>query len=301
MMLISGMILALYTFGQMEIEPAHRGNLVFEQVLKEGLKVGAHTLALPAPRLRDGQDAGAERASVEAVAGSAQRLEEMFRDSVTAPYIMQVHDQKLPDGTIRAADVWFVVYADLSEVHPAREAERTDQKEVEVGNMWFQSRLLKPDELRAAGKRPQEKAAGMESWYAHLHARLLDRIEIEATNHVMATQSSESIVVASRTDAAFANGGPSGNRWKSLSPAEGGVAQHAAHPYEGGISYAKLSRVKFKPGAILVEMHMAFVEPAQWFQGAPILRSKFSVAAQDQIRRLRREIARSRNKKKSSQ
>ena len=37
-------------------------------------------------------------------------------------------------------------------------------------------------------------------------------------------------------------------------------------------------------------MHVAFVEPDGWFQGAPILRSKFSVAAQDQIRTLRREL-----------
>ena len=35
---------------------------------------------------------------------------------------------------------------------------------------------------------------------------------------------------------------------------------------------------------------MAFVEPDGWFQGAPILRSKFSVVAQDQIRSLRRGL-----------
>ncbi len=43
-------------------------------------------------------------------------------------------------------------------------------------------------------------------------------------------------------------------------------------------------------------MHMAFVEPDGWFQGAPILRSKFSAVAQDQIRSLRRGLARKREK-----
>ena len=62
------------------------------------------------------------------------------------------------------------------------------------------------------------------------------------------------------------------------------------------MSYAKISRLDLKPRAILVEMHMAFVEPDGWFQGAPILRSKFSVVAQDQVRSLRRELA----KKKSN-
>ena len=63
-------------------------------------------------------------------------------------------------------------------------------------------------------------------------------------------------------------------------------------PYPGGISYTKISRLAFRPSALLVEMHGAFVEPREWFQGGPILRSKFSVVAQDQIRTLRRELAR---------
>ena len=70
----------------------------------------------------------------------------------------------------------------------------------------------------------------------------------------------------------------------------------ARQPYAGGISYAKISRVAFQPTALFVEMHVAFVEPDGWFQGAPILRSKFSVAAQDQIRTLRRELAKKRSR-----
>jgi hypothetical protein len=42
---------------------------------------------------------------------------------------------------------------------------------------------------------------------------------------------------------------------------------------------------------LLVEAHFAFAEPRAWFDGAPILRSKLSLIAQDQIRRLRRELA----------
>ena len=65
-------------------------------------------------------------------------------------------------------------------------------------------------------------------------------------------------------------------------------------PYSGGISYTKISRLALQPGALLVEIHSDFIEPNDWFQGAPILRSKFSVMAQDQIRSLRRELARHR-------
>jgi hypothetical protein len=104
-------------------------------------------------------------------------------------------------------------------------------------------------------------------------------------------------VIASATDAAFANAGEFSNGWKPLSKPGGAEGAPAARQaYAGGISYAKISRVAFKPGALFVEMHLAFIEPDGWFQGAPILRSKFSLAAQDQIRSLRRELAKQRKK-----
>jgi hypothetical protein len=112
----------------------------------------------------------------------------------------------------------------------------------------------------------------------------------------MASQSSESVVIAARTDPAFDKPGPNGNGWRSIGTAAGGQTPGALQPYAGGISYTKISRLAFQPGALLVEMHGAFVEPRDWFQGAPILRSKFSVVAQDQIRRLRRELARNRGR-----
>ena len=56
----------------------------------------------------------------------------------------------------------------------------------------------------------------------------------------------------------------------------------------------KITRLAAEPNALLVEAHFVYVEPLEWFQGNPILRSKFGVIAQDQIRRLRREIAKKR-------
>jgi hypothetical protein len=291
-MLIHVTILAASLAGQAELEPEHRGNPVYASVLREGLHLGAESVTLPHPLLRDGLAAEQERAAARQVAGSDSHLDELFRDSVTAPYIIKVHDRKTPEATIRSADLWFVVYAGLDQIDPAREAARSDQKEVEAANMWFQSRLLKPEELRAAGIQSETSDAGKNRWYAHLHARLLDRIDFEVTNHVVATQSRTSMVVAAQTDPHFAREGASANVWKSLAKASGGQNENPARPYQGGISYAKMSRVQFKPGAVFVEMHMAFVEPTEWFQGAPILRSKFSVVAQDQIRALRRELSR---------
>jgi hypothetical protein len=296
-MLIPTIFLAACFAGQAKIEPPHDQNPVFTKVVNEGIEAGGQTVRLAAPRLVDGQTADVQRAALKEVAGSDRALDELLRDSVTAPFIIKVRDLKTTDATIRQADIWFAVHGGLKKVDPAREAARTDQKAVEVANMWFQTRLLKADEFRAGGIKLADTGSNGKSWYAHIHAKLLDRIDFEVTNHVVASESSESVVIASATDPSFDNVESLSNGWKSLAPPGSSQADAATrHPYSGGISYAKISRIAFKPGALFVEMHVAFVEPVGWFQGAPILRSKFSVAAQDQIRSLRRELAKQRSK-----
>lgn len=279
------------------LEPQHARNPVHVGVLREGLTADGAAVKLPEPRLRDGMAAAAQRAAMRELAGSDQRLDELLRNSVTAPYLIKVRDVKGTDATIRVVDLWFVVYSDLAAIDPAREAARTDDKEVEAGNMVMRTRILKPAELRAAGIEPRPspgEGSGPSTWYAHVHGRLLDRIELDVTNQVVATRTDESMVVAARTDPAFDRPGPFANGWKPAGAGQEAGAAGALKPYRGGISYTKISRLAFQPGALLVEMHGAFVEPREWFQGAPILRSKFSVVAQDQIRRLRRELARKR-------
>ncbi len=280
------------------VELEHAKNSVYLEVLSQDFPRGGQGLRFPEPRLRDGQDADAQRTALREVAGSDQALGELVRNSVTAPYILKVRDTRAGDATIRAADLWFVVYAEIAQLDPAREAARFDGKEAEAGNMKFQTRLLKAGDLRAAGIAPPAQTPGPHVWYGHIHGRLLDRIEFGVTNQVVGSQSSESIVIAARTDPAFDKAGPHRNGWRSIaaSASAGGQSQGALQPYAGGVSYTKISRLAFQPGALLVEMHGAFVEPQEWFQGAPILRSKFSVIAQDQIRTLRRELARRRGK-----
>ncbi len=166
------------------IEPGHAENSVYVGVLEQGLEANGATVKLPEPRLRDGQAADVQRAALREVAGSDQKLDELVRNSVTAPYIIKVHDVKAEDATIRVIDLWFVVYADIAQIDPARQAEQADNKDVEAGNMAIRTRLLKPEDIRAAGIEPPKGPAGSgpPTWYAHIHGRLLDRIEFDATN-----------------------------------------------------------------------------------------------------------------------
>ncbi len=286
------MLVAILGAEPTQIEAGHAQNPAYRDVLERGLKAEGQVVKLPEPRLRDGEQAEAQRIALREVAGSDRALDELLRNSVTAPYIIKVRDIKADSATIRLADIWFVVYADLKEVNPAKEAARSDGKEVEAGNMAVQTRLLKSDDLRSADITPKTDSPEQTTWYAHVHGRLLGRIELDVTNQVVASQTGESIVLASRTDPAFDKAGPNANGWRPIGANGDGKTGGALKTYPGGVSYTKISRLALKPGALLVEIHSAFVEPHDWFHGAPILRSKLSVIAQDQIRSLRRELAR---------
>ena len=277
------------------LEPAHQRNQVFKEVLREGLKAGGAAVSLPAPTFRDGLDEAGRRAALLEICGSERALSNFLRDSVTAPYILKVNDAKTDDSIIRSIDLWFVIRADLSQLDPVKLIGRTDEKAVEVGNMRFEQRLLTADDLKPRNRTPQLEGDAPH-WFVDLKGRLLDRIAFEAVDEAMATRTDDSMVVAARVDPAFNSPGEHTNHWKNLR--EDGPA----NPYQGGASYAKISRLKLKDAddALIVEVHGAFAEPNAWFQGAPILRSKFSPVIQDQVRRLRRELLKQRPKSNPS-
>ena len=191
--------------------------------MKRGLEAGGQTVKLPAPRLNDGQDAKTQRTVLKEIAGSDGKVEEMLRDSVTAPFIMKVRDTKVVGASIRQADLWFAVHGDLEKIDPDQVAMRTDQTAVEVANMSFQARFLKSDEIRAAGGHLPETGIKRNEWYSHIHSTLLDRIDFEVTNHTVVSRSSQSIVIASATDPSFGQSGSLANAWKPLT--NGSVSQ----------------------------------------------------------------------------
>jgi hypothetical protein len=157
--------------------------------------------------------------------------------------------------------------------------------------MRFETHLLSAEDLKARSLGETDSSDARAEWYTHLTGLLLDKIHVEATTRVFATRSAESVVVASSTARAFDSDEKFPNRWWPIVRKGGRDEAGPAKTYAGGISYVKISRLAWKPEALLVEAHFAFAEPKAWFDGAPILRSKLTLIAQDQIRRLRRELA----------
>jgi hypothetical protein len=273
------------------VEPGHAANPFYQALLEKGWKVGETHVELPAPKLADGASADEERATLRAVAGSGPELDEFLRDSVSARFVFKTHDLPAAGGLVRQADLWFVVRADLDAIDPDKAVEGGEGKEVEAGNMRFQARTIGPEELGKRGIISSERTSPVHESYMHLTGRLLDRVHVEATDRVAATRTEGSWVIASRTDSKFDSDSTLPNRWWPIERKGAREEPGQARPFAGGASYVKISRLATVPGALLVEAHFAFLEPKAWFDGAPVLRSKIGVVAQDRIRALRRELS----------
>ncbi len=268
-------------------EAGHDANPVFRSVVEEGLSAGGATVKLPAPTFRDGQSADEQSAALREVAGSSRGAEEMVQDSISAPHRLRLRDVKAEGATLRSGDLFFVLHGvDLDSIKPNEAFRQARVGEVSAGNMRFGVRVLSPDDLKDA---PPAPSTG-DAWLIHSTGRLLDRIAVESTDRVVASTSADSLVFAARTDSKFGTNGPFPSRWSTIEPKATGDAFGAPQPFAGGMGYMKVTRLKGLDHAAVAEVHFAFAEPTAWFGGDPILRSKFGLIAQDQVRRLRREL-----------
>ena len=59
---------------------------------------------------------------------------------------------------------------------------------------------------------------------------------------------------------------------------------------DGAGMYFKITKLAAPEGALFIEQHVMFAEPAGWFGGANLLRSKLPIAVQDNVRTMRREF-----------
>lgn len=272
-------------------------NPVYESIQGGKVSLAGVVLKFPAPLVSADATAEAEKAALVKLAGSDRAFGELTRDSVTAPLILRTHDEPAgTGGTIRWADLWFVVHASLDEVDPATVgASATEGKTVEAANMKFTGKRLGEKELVARGI-PRNEAKGQKEWYVHVTSRLLGRLHVEATDRIVATKGDGYWLVASRTDPRFDSDGNEPNSWHTIERKGADETAGPAMTYPGGASYVQIKTMASVPGALLIESHVAFFEPKAWFDGAPVLRSKIGVVTQDRVRGLRAEVAKSRKR-----
>lgn len=260
-------------------------NEVYQGLIEHGLRLGGQEVRFPGPAIRDGLTAAQQKAALEKVCGSSARAEDLLRDSVSAPFVLKLEDQEGKNGdVVRVMHLWFAVRADFEKLDPEQFAPG-EAEPVEAANMRFGGKVVPDEEVRARGIEPPKKGkGGAKVWFVHSTGDLLDRIHVEKTTRVEATRSDESLVVVARPAEKIGAEGPAASFWRNTK--DGGGVQ----PYDGGGGYVKVTRYKPEPGVLVVEAHLAFLEPEGWFGGRPILRSKIGIVARDQIRELRREL-----------
>jgi hypothetical protein len=295
---ITAILLAALIADGPEIEPAHAKNEVFCYVLQRGLDVDGKRISLPKPRFYDGQAGGTQKDILIALAESEEQLNEMLDNSPRAPNIFRKDEiqAKADSPVIRIVDLWFIVYADLKQFDAASQVARIDGRKVESGDIKYECHLLKDADVRAAGITLGPEPAGQKTWFTQDLGELPNKVMFEVTQRGVATQTPESVVIATRTDPAFAKGKRPSNFWRKAGDGPGAEGGEISRPYQGGISYAKVSRLAIRPGALIVEMHGAWVEPYEWYEGGGALSTKLKRGADEGIKKLREELAESRPK-----
>jgi hypothetical protein len=264
-------------------------NALYRELREQGVKISPRARTpLPAPTMLDGLDAGGQEKVLTQLTRDEFPLEEFVRKSVVAPQITRFRDIEPSDPKEPAygVDVWFVAYGDLEvlvkqDVHTIFGGNR---KEV-VAHVLTDAELEARSRKRGVTKDCEER-------YVHVDYPMLDRVQIEMTTFSVATRTADSILIASRLDPSFTNDAAFPNRWRAIDrdgdEEAGKPVLGPPHPYECTAFYLKITRLHTPRGALFIEYHRVSTEPGDWFHGANLLRSKFPIVIQSEVRAFRR-------------
>lgn len=263
-------------------------NPLYRELRQQGVDVGAAApVPLPPPTLPDGLDSKKQQAILAGLAGDDFLLEDLVRNSVVAPHLFKYRDlpNTDPQAPAHIVEVWFVAYGDLDALLQKEFLQRalqSAQKERKV-------HLLTEEELA------QRKLAHKENErYSFAEFPVLEKVMLSTTTRTVMSRTADSVIFATKLDPRFVGDPSFPNQWRSMErDSQGAVQLGKPQPYTGTAGYIKVTRLAEPPGALLVEQHMIFAEPKQWFGGANLLRSKLPLLIQNEARAFRREAVKS--------
>jgi hypothetical protein len=265
-------------------------NPVYRTLIEEGVTANGEAYKLPLPALANATTAATQKAVIESVVDERLR-ERFFRDSVVAQHVTKLETKDRADGSrFRIAHFWFAAKADLDHIAADSFLDTITQepRDEDAGA----GRVLTASELKARDiqldnpdpNKPNES-------YGHGEMRLFKKVQIATTNRSYWTQDDHSAVAAMMLDPRFVDDEEFPNRWRKLTRDEAGaLISGEPQPYDGLGGYIKVIQLAEPKGFVLVEGHLVFVEPHDWFRGANLLQSKLPALIQTEIRRVRRAL-----------
>jgi hypothetical protein len=272
-------------------------NRVFSQLVDDGIEVDGREVKLSEPTLSPAADEKAQAEIVRQVAGKKHRYEDFVRRSPVAPILLETKTLGESSDPERAqkVDVWFVAYGKLGDLT----SEDLFQQLIAGGDPKSQqgeSQPLTDAELRER-KLSIGKSGQREESYFRMQAELLDKVTISGISHGMVTQGEHHVLAASLLDSKFRDDPDYPNRWRPIVRAPSGKTESGKpHPYAGLGGYCLAVELSEPKGALFIECHLLLNEPHGWFNGANLLSSKMPILMQDNVRTLRRKLARPRDK-----
>jgi hypothetical protein len=272
---------------------AQAENPLFADLMRDGVPISPkESVPLPEPTLADGLSAAQQRQALAGVIGERYSWEEFTRRAVVAPLVLRISDDAAQKKSLgRRVDLWFVAYGDLKTLASDEFLEGQFRGAESSSDAESDSRitLLTDADLKKRRIDPPRKES--DPRFIAAEVTLLDRVRISGTTRSVKTTSADSVLVASLLDDAFAEDVEFPNRWRPITRDDAGRKRVGEpHTYEGLGSYVKATRLVEPKGALLIEYHIAFGEPAGWFNGANLLRSKLPLVAQDSVRKFRRNL-----------
>jgi hypothetical protein len=259
-------------------------NPVYDSLLDLGLPVGPGlTAELPPPTMPDGLDGEGQRAVIAALIGADYAHGEFTRKSVVAPQLLRIRTVASADpaAPARGVDVWFVAYDDRFHRWLMGLAK---------GEGFGLGRRLTREDLARRGIEPDD--GGRES-FRHVEFDVLGRVQLRATARVVWTTTRESVLIAAAVDPRFRGDPEFPNQWRPVAGGGGAPGLGPARPWDGAGFYLKITRLAEPVGALFVEQHVVFTEPAGWFDGANLLRPKLPLVIQGKVRAMRKEWTKS--------
>lgn len=289
-MMFNRLLIALAAFPMLTSIASAAGNPIFDELTSRGVTMANVAVRLPPPSMPDGLSSAEQQKALAQIAGERQPLSALLRKAVVAPQILQINEEP-GAGAIRPrrVDVWFIAYGDIDRLSDEdflkQQAEAESQANDQAGS--DEGRVLTDAELAQRNLSPNPGERFLAARFA-----LFDRVQISGTMRTMLTRSEESVTAASIVDRRFDKDSEFPNAWRAITRDEAGrTSLGQQHTYDGAGWYAKATKLAHPPGAALVEVHLVFDEPAGWFNGANLLRSKLPLLTQDNVRKFRRRLS----------
>ncbi|HTN75281.1 MAG TPA: hypothetical protein VL096_08545 [Pirellulaceae bacterium] len=279
-------LLALLSLAMGSSARAADPNPIFQELTTQGVG-GQATLKLPAPIMADGLDAAAQRKVIDSIGTPGKQFAELTRKAVVAPFVLKVDEGQ---STQKRVDVYFVAYGDLDVLMKEGFRKVDDAEDEKSKEPALRSDATPLSETTLADRGITAK--DNHETYMHSFFPLFDRVRVEATVRAIDHRAEDSVTIAAAIDERFNDDKKFPNLWQALRRDEAGKlsVDPKTTPYAAAGAYAKATQLKEPKGAIFVEYHLAYDEPAAWFNGAKLLTAKLPLVAQDGIRKLRRQL-----------